>query len=480
MPGAASGAYRWSSAFGFPYNFPFMLGGKGARGEALTHIQSGTSSGTYRWAATAIGYRGTDTGLRTGTSSGTWRFRFGGAVGYSRTYPMYSTANYYDSRFRFVVEDVHGNILLRDLVPQGEVQIIRMLSAPAQIEFKIHYNEPSVQIPNGIGPLQFKPWGHWIHAVKEDQFGNDVIWASGLVQPSEIDPDSGVLNLKAEGFSNYAKGIPWLENWNPIAVDPFEIVERIWNHLQSFPNANLNVTTYPTSSGTQMLPGFSFENEQFVQNFFAIFIREVDRTDCGDYINKLARDIPFDYFEESVWNEQKTGIDKKIRLAYPKGGVDQTDLIFRVNENVSSAKQKGEVEMNWVSGFTFKGWFPQKEYYGDFINADPNRYRRVIDELDLRLDSNERSAAWAHRKLTRRQIPLYYDTITIDPYHSNAPFGTFDVGDFIRTQGPMAWHGTIDQKHKIMAMGWDESKGTMELKLMAEGAFNYDPIEYVK
>jgi hypothetical protein len=386
-------------------------------------------------------------------------------------------SSYYD-RFRFLIEDVHGNILARDVIAQ-EVSIARMLSGPCQIEFKIHPNEPSIQIPNGIGPIQFKPWGHWIHAVKEDLAGNEIIWASGIFKPSDIDPDTGIMSLQAEGFSNYPKEIPWLENWNPIAVDPFEIVERIWNHIQSYPQGDLGVTVYPTSSGTQMLPGFSFNNEEFIQDFFAIFIREVDRLDCGDYINKIARDIPFDFWEESTFNESKTAIIKKIRLAYPKGGVDQTDLIFRLGENVRGATPRQESKIDWLSDITIKGYFPGKEYSSTITNADPDRYRRVQDEEDLHIDSNERAAAWAHRRLTRRQVPHHFESLIIDPYHPNAPFTSFDVGDFIRYQGPMSWVGNIDQVHKVMMMIWSEKDGVVELKTMAEGAFNYDPIEYV-
>jgi hypothetical protein len=388
-----------------------------------------------------------------------------------------SDTNYYD-RFRFAIEDVHGNILARDVIG-SEASVLRSLSGPSEINFKIHYNEPSIQNQYDTGPIQLKPWGHWVHAIKENQFGEEIVWASGIFQPSDIDPESGIMDLKAQGFSNYLNGIPWLENWNPITVDPFEIVERIWNHVQSYPQGNLGVTVYPTSSGTQMLPGFSFNNEQFVQDFFAIFIRAVDRLDCGDYVNKIARDIPFDFWEESVWNDSRTGIDKFIRLAYPRGGANQEWLTFRVNENVIAATQKQETEISWLSDITIKGYFPGKEYSATISNADPDRYRRVMDEEDLNIDSNERAAAWAHRRLTRRQIPHYYESVIIDPYHSNAPFGTFDVGDTIRIQGPMPWVGNIDQLHKVMMMGWDEAKGVMELKTMAEGAFTYDPIEYV-
>ena len=386
---------------------------------------------------------------------------------------------YYD-RFRFAVEDVHGNILARDVVGL-EVSILRMLSGPCEIDFKIHPRDPSIQHPDGSGPIQLRPWAYWIHALKDDPYGNELVWASGLMQTSEVDPQSGIMNVKAEGFSNYPKGIPWLENWNPFAVDPFHVVERIWAHVQSYPNSNLGVTVYPTESGTQMLPGFYFNNEEFVQDFFAIFIRASDLNDCGDYLNKLARDIPVDFVEESSWNADRSGIDKKLHLAYPKMGVDQTDLTFRINQNVSATTPKQESEIDWLSDIIIKGYFPGKEYSSAISNADPDRYRRVMKEQDLHIDSDERAAAWAHRRLTRRQTPSYFESIIVDPYHSNAPFGTYDVGDTIMIEGPMPWipTGFVKQKHRIMMMGFDESKATIELKLMADGAFNYDPIEYV-
>lgn len=385
---------------------------------------------------------------------------------------------YYD-RFHFVIEDKAGNILARDVIAQ-EPRVTRMLSGPSEIEFKIHPKDPSIQMPGGLGPIKLKPWGHWCHALKTDLEGNEKIWASGLFQPSDIDPTTGVMTARFEGFSNYPKGLPWLENWNPIAVDPFEVFARVWNHLQSYPHGNLGVEVYPTDSGTQMLPGFSFNGEEFIQDFFAIFIREVDRLDCGDYINKLARDIPFDYWEESFWNATKTVVNKKIRLAYPAGGVDQTDLVFRAGENVIGATPKQETEVEWFSDITIKGFFPGKQYSSTLANADPDRYRRVMDETDLNIDSNERAAAWAKRKLSRRQFPDQFDSIIIDPYHPNAPFGSFDVGDIIRIVGPIHWvSDAVDVKHKVLAHHWDEKSGQVELKVMAEGAFNYDPIEYV-
>lgn len=384
---------------------------------------------------------------------------------------------YYD-RWHIWVEDRYGDILTKDLVPQ-EFVFVRNLSGPCQIEFKVHPKEPSVQMPNGSGAIQFKPWGHLIHAVKEDLNGDEKVWGTGIFQPSDIDPDTGVMALRAKGFSCYADGLPWLENWNPIAVDPFEIAHRIWTHIQSYPMGNMGVTVYPTSSGTQMLPGFSFQNEEWIQDFFAIFIRESDRNDCGDYFTKLARDIPFDFYEESVWNPATRSVDKAIRLAYPYGGVDQLGIVFRFGENVSDSTQKAESETDWFSDVTIDGYYPGKVYSATVSNADPDRWRRVMSDKDLRVDSSERAAAWAHRLLTRNQAPKYFESIVVEPYHSNAPWGSYDVGDFIRYQGSMHWKGNINQKHKVMAIIWDEKKDTVELKLKAEGVFNYDPIDYI-
>ncbi len=387
-------------------------------------------------------------------------------------------SNYYD-RFHFVVEDVHGNIIARNVVPMEPI-VSRVLSGPASIQFKIHPKDPSIQLADGSGPIQLKPWGHIIHALKYGLDGTEQVWASGIMQPSDVDPQTGIMSVQAQGFSNYAKGLPWLENWNPIAVDPFEIVSRIWTHIQSYAQGNLNVTVYPSSSGTQMLPGFSFENEEFIQDFFAIFIRESDRNDCGDYITKLARDIPFDYLEETTRATPSSAFQKKIKLAYPYGGVDQEALVFRAGENIISATPKQEVEVDWFSDIIINGYFPGKVYSATISNADTNRLRRVMSETDLHINSNERAAAWGHKKLSRRQWPAgQFESIVIDPYHPNAPHGSFDVGDIIRIQGEVPWYGNLNVKHKIMSHTWDETKGIVQLGVRAEGTFNYDPIAYL-
>lgn len=386
-------------------------------------------------------------------------------------------------KFRYIIEEGRtGEILTHDLKVMSP-QIMRRLSGPCMIEFDIHHKEPTVQ------GIVFKPYGHWCHVEAETPAGRKII-ASGLFKPSEVDPEKGMLHAQFEGFSGYALKMPWLQNWNPIAVDPFEIFDHAWAHLQSYANGDLGVVPYsldedgvskviPPISNTQLLPGVSLQASQgadFILEFFAIFIRAVDFTDIGEYLNKLARDIPFDYFEEAEWNEDRTAINKFIRLAYPKGGVLQSNLAFRFGENVLNGKSRIESEIEYMSDIIIRGWFPGKVYSSTVTNSMPTQYRRTIVEEDAHINSVERSAAWGHKQLSRRQFPNYWDSIDIGMYHSNAPFGTWDVGDSIRVQGPMPWIGEVDQVHKIMAYTIDEASGKCQLTMKAEGAFNYDPI----
>lgn len=376
-------------------------------------------------------------------------------------------------RLRFTVIEVNSNtVLTRDLVVL-EPQVMKSLSGPARIQFKI----PQSEMMASAAGIEWKNWGQWIVCEMEINH-SPVIFACGVVTDNKIDPDAGTMNIEATGYSNYPKGIPWLENFNPIAVDPFEVVQRIWAHCQGYSNANLGVEVGPASSGTQMLPGYSFDGSILVFDFFAIFVRAVDFQDCGDFINGLARDIPFDYFEEPVWNSDRTEVTKNLRMAYPFGGLKQDHLSFRLGENVVRAEKAEEMDIEPVSDVIIRGWLPGKVYSSSLSNLDPTRLRRTILEEDARIDSTERAAAWAKRKLQRRNVPKYWSKIVVDPDHPNAPYGSWDVGDTIFVQGDYPWVGEIAEWHRVMSVAYDESKRQMVAECKVEGAFNWDQIDY--
>lgn len=453
---------RVTLPYTLPYTFPtpgFTFSGAGVGRRS----RLAGASGGYGWAATAAGLSS-----KHGTGEGAFRFTFIEAIGDNGEYLPEVP------RWRVIVQAARGTreIIIPDLVVE-KLAFQRVLSGPCDIQFDIDPQEPTV---DGV---YFKPWAQLIHIERVMQ-GKRRIWCSAIVQPSEIDTDTGVLHLKAKGFAFYPKGIPWLQDINWIFNDAYDPVVKIWAHLQEdFNNGHIGVDVYPPKSGVIMLPGYAFDGDLLNLNFYATFVRETDKLDCGDYIDALAKDIPFDYLERQQWNADGTDIIKRIQLGQPRLGLIQENLAFIQNENVLTMKPHVETQTDWVSDVGVSGFFPGFEYSFELANADPDRLRRYLDEEDGFIDSNERAAAWAHRRLARRQTPPYWEEITIDPDHSNAPLGTFDVGDTITVSGFMPWvNAWISQAHKIVAIGIDDEEGECRLTLKAEGAFNYDPIYY--
>jgi hypothetical protein len=378
-------------------------------------------------------------------------------------------------RMRFTVIEVNTNIILSTDLVVKQPELVLNLSSPAKLSFSIDQGQQSA---SAFG-IEWKNWGQWIiPEIETDQFGKIVLGAL-LVSENKIDADTGDLQVDCIGFLGYPKGIPWMENYNPIAVDPSEIIQRIFAHLQSFPNANLGIDVLPTSTGTQMLPGYGFDGQILSFDFFAIFIRAVDFTDCGDYMFSLARDLPLDLFEKASWNSDRTEVTKTVQIAYPLGGMQQDNLAFRLGENVINAERAEEMDIEPVSDVIIRSWLPGRTYSSRLSNADMTRARRVVMEEDANINSTERSAAWAHRKLTRRNIPKYFSKIEIDPNHPNAPFGSWGVGDSILVEAEnFPWTGDISEWHRIISVTIKQDEPNIELGLKVEGAFNYDPIEY--
>lgn len=374
---------------------------------------------------------------------------------------------------RLIVEEaVTRTILDRDLEALQK-KFIRKLSGPCHLEFMVPYRGQSAS------NINWRAYGQIVH-VEETFAGVRQVIGSCLVQPAQEPDPSGNLKITADGFTSYAKGIPWLDNYNPITVDPFQIVARIWNHLQTQPQGNLNVTITPASSGTILIPGFGFDGSNFIVNFFAIFVRAIDFRDCGDEINYWARDIPFEYLEVSAWNGAHTQVDKSMVLSYPRRGVQRTELAFRLGENVLEASPLGESEIDWTSTVIIRGWFPGTVYNGQFDNTDATRFRRVMMQDEAKINSQERAAVAAKRLLHRNQIPSSWTKIAIDGSHPSAPLGSFEVGDDILIQGFMPWKGIVSEWHRILTYSIDEASGRVEMDVSHVDAFNYDPISLLE
>ena len=374
---------------------------------------------------------------------------------------------------RLIVEEARTRgILSRDLCVAEPPQVVRALSGAATLQFKVFNGDPSA------AGIDFKAYGQIIHVEINRQDGTPWVFASCLVTGAEIEGETGDLVVNGIGFSNYPDKMPWLDNWNPIAIDPYHVVHRIWNHLQSYPHGDLDVTITPADSGTLLLPGFYFDGSEFVLDFFAYFVRAADYRDCLEEITSLCRDIPIDFIEVSEWNEDRTQIDKSIELAYPRRGVVRAGLSFRLGENVLQAQVVSEQEIDWVSDIIVRGWWPGKMHSSTLSNADPKRFRRVIKDEDALINSRERAEVWAKRKLTRRTVPKHWTSITLDMYHPSAAWGTYEVGDDILVQGEMPFHGKVAEWHRILTIQPDDTAGQVVMTLKHVNGFNYDAIDF--
>lgn len=377
-------------------------------------------------------------------------------------------------RLRHTVLEMNTNkILSRDLTTK-EMELQVNLSAPARLSFKVDHGQ---RYASSYG-IQWKKYGQWIVSELEIDYVKKIV-ACSIVTECKIDRKTGDMILETTGFMGYPKGIPWLENFNPIAVDPFEVIQRVWAHCQSYINANLGVQVLPAVSGTQMLPGYAYDGNILAFDFFALFIRAVDFGDCGDQIVSLARDLPIDMVEEASWNADRTELTKVLRLAYPYGGLKQEHLSFRLGDNVIDAEYADDLDTEPATDVIVRSWAPGRVINTSISNADMTRARRIIMEEDANINSTERAAALAKRRLQKRNVPKSFQKITIDPSHINAPFGSWWLGDSIRVQArDYPWVGDIDEWHRIVSINIKDGEPFMELGLKVEGAFNYDPIEY--
>lgn len=374
---------------------------------------------------------------------------------------------------RVIVEQARtGVILTRDLITVETPEVVRALSGHAVIKFAVHEDEETAR------GIDWKAYGQIVHIEMEKQDGTRWIFASGITQPGEIDANAGTVTVSANGFSNYLEKMPWLDTWNPIAIDPFQVIHRIWNHVQSYPNGNVGVTVTPASSGTLLLPGFYYDGSEFVLDFFAYFVRAEDYRDCLEEVTSLCRDIPIDYFEQSTWNAGKTAITKNIQLAYPRGGVQQVNLSFRQGENVREMSPASEQDMDWVSDVIVRGWWPGKMHSSTLSNADPLRFRRVVKDEDVLINSRERSEVWVCRKLQRRQVPKFWAAITVDMYDPSAPWGSYDVGDDIYIEGMMPFTGYVEGWHRILTIQPNDQSGEVVITTKHVDFFNYDAITF--
>lgn len=359
-------------------------------------------------------------------------------------------------------------------VPLRDVQITHALSGPDGLSGTLSPECGRLLGPDGK-PL-FDEWSTILYAEADGQ-----IRCAGILTHSEFS-DAGEWSIECTGFAGYPKGIPYLGNFSSTSVDPLVVVREIWNHVQAQPDGSLGVfldsTTSPVRIGsspkhvaftTDAGEAVSFDASQAYQLVWW------EAPDCGDEIDNLAQQTPFDYREAHKWLDDGT-IEHRIRLGYPRLGRRRNDLRFVLGENlgaVPTPTREGDEFANEVYGVG-KGEGSAALHVR--IPQRDGRLRRCYVFTNSSAASADLLTQLARQELARRNPIEMLDSVVVRD-HPNAPLGSWDVGDDILVQGELPWLGSFSLWCRITSETLSPDSGdAATLTLQRSDSFTYGGI----
>lgn len=363
-----------------------------------------------------------------------------------------------DKPYRLIAQRILDRVFLDWDLPVSDVVITYTLSGPKLIRGRL---APELLDFLDLG---LEPKATFIH-IEQD----GIIRGSAILQPGEIS-DDGSLTFLAEGISGYPHGQPFQGEYAQTDVDPLDIVRSVWTHLLASPRANLGLTigdaTSPKRVGTEL-----DETTSTVRPYTLFWW---DDTDCGQEIDSLARDTPFDYVEHDVWNSDKTDVEHFILPAYPRTGTRRFDLAFVAGENILSVALLREEPDQYASEVIVRGAGEGKDSIRGFAaNIIGHRIRQSVSVTDRTITTHEAANARAQEELRRRQAFLKIREITILDRHGNASLGDFSLGDDILVQVELYWFGEIQMWCRIISFDWTPAARTITLQLENSEVFDY-------
>lgn len=304
------------------------------------------------------------------------------------------------------------------------------------------------QLRTEDGKLLLEEWATFLY-VEE----SGVIRGGGVVTFSRMDGQEWTVEVS--GFSTYPFGMPYDGAYEKVQVDPAAVVKHIWAHLQSKPDGDLGVTvtgstkvrigtekkevSFQTGDGSQV----DFEAGPYTLNWW-------ESPDCGDEIDSLAGETPFDWTEHHKWNADKTDVLHEIRIDYPRAGRRRTDLSFEQGANIVSVivpERDGEDFANEVHGI---GAGEGKKSLRATTAVRDGKLRRVKVVEAKATSSKSRLDALIRDEAKRSRDVTTIDSIEVRQ-HPNARIGSWSVGDDILVKAHLPWLGDVQLWCRITA-----------------------------
>lgn len=376
--------------------------------------------------------------------------------------------------FRVIVQEIlTGEIVEWDLPVSEDFTYTRQLTGPTIMQGEFKPEIISVQ------ELGLDGFAYWLHVEIDDQ-----IRASAIFLPPRYEESS--LKFTAEGVSAAPHYVTWTTTLSSINIDPFVVVRNIWNHVQADPRSNYGVVVSNNLSGRRL--GVAAYTETEIDSEGQTVVREIaaepyelmwwEAPNCGEQIDTLASQTPFDYKERAVWNSDKTDVLHYIDLSYPRVGTPKSDLFFN-EENIIEVVPIQEPEDSYASEVIVIGAGEGTATIRGYASENfANRVKKSHVVTDKSISTKARADALAKSELGLRRGRLFeIAEIVIRAIHANASIGEYDVGDDIYVEVDIPWMiSTYGAWYRIASINHQPSYDYLRLGLERSDSFRYPPV----
>lgn len=358
--------------------------------------------------------------------------------------------------WRYLFYEVNGDgteNFIRGDVPVVGGQPTRKLSSPHQISGSIKAGTAGeLHAPDGSTVL--RRWKTSVYVADD----NDKIWVGGLLADYTVDGD--MLNFDVAGFTAYPKDLPYDGEYNAVQEDPLDLTRQLWVHVQSQPGGNLGLVLDSTVSPVRI--GVAARDVNFSQtdgtdvSFTAydgaVALNWWSTADIAGQIDTWAKSTPFDYLEDHTFLGDV--IQHNLRLGYPTIGARRPDPRFVLGENVKVLPGEDYTGDDVVTEVWVFGAGEGRARVRGVASVSPRdslRRVRIIDDKSLTNFADAQQRASDILSSFQPEVPGAGVTQLVVDNHSNAEFGSFDVGDEVIYSGEHRW-GDVVIWVKIISM----------------------------
>jgi len=414
-----------------------------------------------------------------------------GALPYRR--PVLRTEYVYppqDHPFRLIAQRIlDGEIIEWELPVSEDFEYTDQLSGPTVMHGSISPELIQVQ------ELGLDGYAYWLHVEI-----NQEIRASAIMLPPQYEESS--MAFSAEGVAAVPHYTYYDSTFSQIQVDPLSVVRTLWNYVQAQPQSDYGVVVSQNSSpvrigepatsqayndrteaaslilrrlqsGDPIFEDWSWDGAEAVvqtyndelsrlytdshstnpQDWLEGFINghraedakpyELnwwDAKNVGEEIDSLSGSTPFDYVERHAWNSDRTDVLHFIDLGYPRLGVARPNLLFN-EENILEVVPVQEPEDTYASAVLVIGAGDGADTIRAYrAESFADRVRKEVVITDKSITNQSLADARAAQELAfRRGRAFEIGELVINAYHSNAPVGSYRIGDDIQVQVEIPW-----------------------------------------